>query len=59
MSILTWMNEITTDFFLICIFVYMIYVKETFNLMVDFNKTLSKWKLLNSVTIGQSYTNII
>ena len=27
--------------------------------MVDFKKTLSNWKLLNYVIVGQNYTNVI
>lgn len=48
------MNEVTNSFGLIWNFVYMIYVKETFNSTMNFKKTLYNQKLLNGVIVDQS-----
>ena len=53
------MNEVVNNFGWIWNIVYMICVKGTFNLTVDLKKTLSNWRLLNNVIVGQSYTNVI
>ena len=53
MSILIYINELTDDFGLIWNFTYIIFVKEIFNLTLNFKKILINWKLYNDVIIAK------